>query len=99
MKKILFLAALVLAAFQLYAEPVDLAHAQATAQHFLQANAAKRLNGASASNLKLLHAEMNSANIAQPVYYIFNTTGAFIIVAGDDRAPEVLAYGDGQACC
>ena len=95
MKKFLFLVTLVLSAFQLYAEPVDLARAQATAQHFLQANAAKRLNGASASNLKLLHAEMNSACITQPVYYIFNTSGAFVIVSGDDRAPEVLAYGDG----
>ena len=95
MKKILLLAALVLSAFQPHAAPVDLAHAQATAQHFLQANAAKRLNGASASNLKLLHAEMNSFNVTQAAYYIFNTTGAFIIVAGDDRAPEILAYGDG----
>ena len=95
MKKIAVLAALLLSAFQLHAGQVDLAHAQATAQHFVQANALKHLNGVSASNLKLLHAEKNSFNVTQAVYYIFNTPGAFVIVAGDDRAPEVLAYGDG----
>ncbi len=27
-------------------------------------------------------------------YYVFNTTGAFVVIAGDDRMPAVLGYSD-----
>jgi len=95
MKNLLLLAVSLLTAFQLCANQVDAAQAQATALRFLQAKGATRLKATPASSVRLLHAEMNSSRITQPVYYIFNTDQAFIIVAGDDRAPEVLAYGDG----
>ena len=45
--------------------------------------------------IKLAHAEMNSRQVSTPVYYIFNTTDGFVIVAGDDRAQEILGYGEG----
>ena len=96
MRKLLFLAALLFAATQAFAGHVDLAQAQMTAQNFLQNRVdAKRLNAAPAGTLRLLHAETGSQRLSQPVYYVFNTDNAFVIVAGDDRAQEVLAYGNG----
>ena len=44
--------------------------------------------------LQLIHCERNSVDASQAVYYIFNTPDSYIIVAGDDRAEAVLAYGD-----
>ena len=41
----------------------------------------------------LLRMEMGDKAKA-PVYYIFNTATSFVIVSGDDRAEEILAYGD-----
>lgn len=95
MKKILFLVAIVMAAAQAFAGPVDLAQAQAKAMHFLQSSNVNRLNGASVGNLKLLYAETGETRSATPAYYIFNADNSFVIVAGDDRAEEILAYGDG----
>ena len=95
MKKFLLFAALLLVATQAFAKQVDLAQAQVTARQFLQDNAAKRLNAPAVSNLRLLHAEAGASRIAQPVYYIFNSDNAFVIVAGDDRAEQILAYGNG----
>ncbi len=96
MRKLLFLAALLFAATQAFAGHVDLAQAQMTAQNFLQNRVdAKRLNAAPVGTLRLLHAETGSQRLSQPVYYIFNADNAFVIVAGDDRAQEVLAYGNG----
>lgn len=42
----------------------------------------------------LVHTETSTAVPGQAVYYIFNTDDSYIIVSGDDRAEEVLAYGD-----
>ena len=36
---------------------------------------------------------MGSIRVSQPVYYVFNSERGFVIVAGDDRAQEILAYG------
>ena len=88
MKKILFLAVLLLAATQAFAGQVSLTQAQAKAMHFLQSNNLNRLNGAPVSNLKLLYAETGEARMATPAYYIFNADNSFIIVAGDDRAED-----------
>ena len=94
MKKLLVLAVFLLAAIQAFAVPVDLAKAQMTAQQFLQEKAASRhFNAATMGTLRLLHAKASSAR-HQPVYYIFNTDHSFVIVAGDDRAQEILAHGD-----
>lgn len=32
--------------------------------------------------------------VKEKAYYVFNTTNAFVIVAGDDRLPAVLGYSD-----
>ena len=98
MKKLLFLfTALLLAALQVQvsAADVDFAQAQASAQRFLLGNNGyQRFNGNSTTGLKLVSAEANSRRADQVVYYIFNTDRSFVIVAGDDRAQEILAYGD-----
>ena len=93
MKRILFLAAILLAATQVFAAQVDVAKAQATANSFMQSVAGKRLMGASAPSLRLQHTELSSSNLNQPVYYVFSSENGFVIVAGDDRAQDVLAYG------
>ncbi len=96
MKRILFLAAsLVMAVMCVSAADVDLAMAQAAAQRFVDNNAAgKRFSGRPAGNLRLLHAESNSVSAGKNVYYIFNTDNSFVIVAGDDRAQQILAHGE-----
>ena len=98
MKKILlFVTLMALAVMTVTATDVDLSMAQASAQRFLLGQArAKRFAGVPASNLRLLHAEANSSRVSQAVYYIFNSDQGFVIIAGDDRAQEVLAYGDRQ---
>ena len=52
---------------------------------------------ASSVTVKLVY-KMPSAFLASAAdFYVFNTVdeGAFVIIAGDDRAHEVLAYGEG----
>ncbi len=94
MKKILFLAALVLAALQATATKVDLVTAQQSAQRFLMNNAAKGKIMATKPNIQWTQEVKNSNNAAQTAYYIVNTDRGYVIVPGDDRAREVLACGD-----
>ncbi len=42
----------------------------------------------------LLKAELGNVKLNEPVYYIFNTSTTFLVVAGDDRAEEILMIGD-----
>ena len=94
MKKLLFIATLLLAVMQVSAANVDLASAQAKAQRFLQSKSSTSFTVAPVKNLELLHAETNSTCGDVAVYYIFNSERGFVIVSGDDRAQEILAYGD-----
>ncbi|MBR4828453.1 MAG: C10 family peptidase [Muribaculaceae bacterium] len=94
MKKLFLFTALVMAVLTAVASPVDLAKAEATAQRFMHSRDAKSFNATPVGSLKLLHAEVSSEKVSQPVYYVFNADNAFVIVAGDDRAQEILAYGD-----
>ena len=95
MRRILFLAAVLLAAIQLSAAPVDMSTAQAKAQHFVQQRLyGGMLNAPLSGQLTLAHVEMNSKMLDRAVYYIFNTSNGFVIVSGDDRAEEILGYGD-----
>ena len=49
----------------------------------------------SSQQLKLAHAEMSKVDTRLADFYVFNADdgSAFVIVAGDDRAADVLAYG------
>ncbi|MBQ9556207.1 MAG: C10 family peptidase [Muribaculaceae bacterium] len=94
MKKMLFLAALMLATVQAMAGNVDMATAQAKATGFLRQSASNARFMTSAPTIKWTHEVKNSSNAAQAAYYIVNTDRGYVIVAGDDRAREILAYGD-----
>ena len=94
MKKFLFLSALVLAVLQVTAANVDLATAKQSAQRFLTGKTVQGRFNASAPTIKWTHEEKNSSNVAQAAYYIVNTERGFVIIGGDDRANEILAYGD-----
>lgn len=93
MKKILVLIAIVFAAMQLTAANVDLATAQQSAQSFLKSQTFNGRFMTSAPTVKWTH-EAKSVN-SQPAYYVVSTDKGYVIVAGDDRAREILAYGDG----
>ena len=95
MKRLLFLAAFLLAAPQMCSANVDEAEAQARAQRFLLSQARTgRVMTRTTGNLKLAHVEMNSMHASTPVYYIFNSDDGYVVVSGEDRAREILAYGD-----
>ncbi len=82
------------------AASVDLQQAQAQASAFLFSHQhAKMAPGAYSAPLRVLHAEPSDVNPSVMDYYVFcasdeGSEGAFVIVAGDDRADGILAYGD-----
>ncbi len=95
MKKFLFLLTAAVMAMSLTAAPVDQATAFRKAQSFLANELyAGKMMSSSALRPVLLKAEMGNAKVNQPVYYIYNTSTTFIVVAGDDRADEILMVGD-----
>ena len=95
MKKVLFLVVAVLTALQMSAADVSMSQAQAVANTFLkkQVNAG-RLKASAASNLQLAKAEASVARPAAVDYYIFNSAKSYVVVSGDDLAPQILMYGE-----
>ena len=94
MRKILLIATMVAATFNLSAAQVELSTAQQTAQRFLMSRADAGRFTASVPQVKWVHTEPNSSRTDLAAYYIVNTDRGFVIVAGDDRAQEVLACGE-----
>ena len=95
MKKIIFLFAVVFTALQMSAADVTPSQAQAAANAFLRKQvAAGHIKAAAASNLQLVKAEASVAKPAAVDYYIFNSAKSYVVVAGDDEAPQILMYGD-----
>ena len=96
MRKFLFYALLLLAMMPAMAADVDVTQARAAATLFLQDFASSMRRGAPAmvADVKLVHTEVNPSRSSQAVYYIFNSDQGFVIVAGDDRARQILAWGD-----
>ena len=95
MKKLLFLAAILFAATSVMAGNVDLSTAQTKAANFLKSKAPQGRLMTSVPTVKWTHEVKNSSNAAMAAYYIVNTDKGYVIVAGDDRAREILAYGNG----
>ena len=86
---------LVMACFQAAAADVDLSTAQRVARDFIMSNPdGHRIAGQQYGVVSLLYAEPSSTRADKPLYYIFNSDQGFVIVAGDDRAQQILAYGD-----
>ena len=94
MKKILLFLTVAIAALSLSASPVDQVTAQKKAQSYLKQLYAGKVMAPAALNPVLIKAEMGNVKLSQPVYYIYNTSTTFIVVAGDDRAEEILMVGD-----
>ena len=95
LKKVLSLALILCLATQMQAADIDLAKAQSAAKSFMTKQVANgRLQAAAASNLKLVKAEASVANPKAVDYYIFNADKAYVVVSGDDLAPEILMYGE-----
>ena len=84
------------AASGLDAAPVSVDAARGMASRFLQSAVTGKMMRQSAT-MTLAHAEPWSGDVRQSDYYVFNSSdgSAFVIVAGDDRAEAVLAYGEG----
>ena len=95
MRYLLFLTAMLLTmAMPSWAAPVDMKTAQYKAQQFLLKQSSGNLS-TPVTNLKLVHAQVSSHDGITPVYYVFDTPDGFVVVSGDDRSREILAYGDG----
>ena len=93
--KSLMLVMFALTAVNVTAANVDATVAQTKAVQFLNAQPGTRFM-ASTSSVQLVYTEVSKSNADRADFYVFNTKGgdAFVIVAGDDRAEEILAYGD-----
>ena len=93
--KLLMLVSFALTVATMAAGNVDSRAAQAKAIQFLNSQTDLRFN-ASNANLKLTHAEQSQVNARMNDFYVFNCDGGgYVIVAGDDRAEEILGYGSG----
>ncbi len=95
MKKVLLLLAVALATLSASAADVSISQAQAAAKAFLtQQVKAGNLKASAATNLQLVKAEKSVAKPTAVDYYIFNSAKSYVVVAGDDLAPQILMYGE-----
>ena len=83
------------AAMTVMAGNVDMTTAQTKAANFLLNKASHGRLMTSAPAVKWVHEVKNSSKATQAAFYIVNTDRGYVIVAGDDRAREILAYGEG----
>lgn len=96
MKFLLTVVPVLLMTASMAAADVDADVARGSAMSFVQSQArGKRLRNGK-TELRLVHTELSTVRAGHADYYVFNTEddNAFIIVAGDDRAERILAYGD-----
>lgn len=93
--KLVSLALLLCLAAPVQAADVDLATAKNVAKSFMTRQVANgRLKAADVNNLKLAKAEPSVFNPKAVDYYIFNAAKSYVVVSGDDQAPEILMYGE-----
>lgn len=98
MKRILYLLTMMLVVMQASAAGVDVGTAQMRAQRFNRdwTVTGRHMAPGTTRDVTLIHSEPSQVVAGQAVYYIFNTDDNYIIVSGDDRAHEILAWGDSQ---
>lgn len=94
--KPMIVAALAVVAMAVNAAPVGVAAARSSAMQALMSQREHKLMQVS-PELELAYTEVSSIDAALADFYVFNSSdgAAFVIVAGDDRAQEILGYGNG----
>lgn len=88
---------LVMAAFTAHAAPVDVTTARGLVERFVQRpRLGSRLS--LGQGVLLRYVAPSAVKPSCACYYVFDVDGgsAFVIIAGDDRAGDVLAYGNGS---
>ena len=94
MKKVLFFTLALLSVSQLWAASISETTALSRASSFLLSQTATGRIMAPSSNQDLQLVWQGVSLTSEPAYYVFNSRDAFVIVAGDDRCREILAWGD-----
>ena len=90
MKRILFVVAIAMATFYgLHAAQVSEAAARQVADKFFSAHSSQLMAPAAQSSMRLAYKAQDNH------FYVFDrgSHGGFVVVAGDDRLPQVLGYG------
>ena len=94
----LALVALMTGGLNASANNINFTEARATASHYLKQHAAATpgsMRAPAVADLKLAYTETSSVNPEVNAYYAFNINGGgFIIIAGEDRASQILGYSD-----
>ena len=91
------LVTLALSSFDASAAHVDAAAARVTARSFVQqqASTGRSFKSQASSGLRLAHAEASTVVNGANDYYAFNIDGGgWVIIAGEDRATQVLGYSN-----
>ncbi len=98
MKKLSLILLTALAALSMNAANIDRDNAQIKASEFLKTHSHGKFMVHGNCELQLVHAQMSSTTDDLANFYVFNTSdgASFVIVAGDDRAQGILAYGEGN---
>ena len=98
MSNILALAILSLIPVSVSAVCVSQETASRIAARFVMSSPSLKMKGAASLSMSLAHTEWSEAVAGAADFYVFNATdgSAFVLVAGDDRAEAVLAYGEGS---
>lgn len=96
MKKTFLFTVMLMAVAQLWAAGISETVALQKAQAFMssEAVAGKRLAPSIKGHELQLAWKCNIPLASEVAYYVFNAQDAFVIVAGDDRCREILAFGD-----
>ena len=97
MKKLQLILLTIVAALSMNAASIDCGNAQTRATEFLKAQSHGKFTANTSPGLQLVYAQMSSTSDDLANYFVFNTDDGsrFVIVAGDDRAQGILAYGEG----
>ena len=93
----LALAAFVIIPMNVNAGNIDATAARATANSFIKQHSAlaPSFKGVALADLTLAHTQASKAVAGANDYYAFNIKGGgFILIAGEDRAAQVLGYSD-----
>ncbi len=94
----LMLVALTMVSLLASANNINVTRAKSVANSFLKQHATQvpgSFKAPAAADLKLVHAEPSAMVAGANDYYAFNITGGgFVIIAGEDRAVQVLGYSN-----